>query len=183
MLFTSETERLLRILQKQNFYVMKGYKYYDRYDERILVLASLLVAALVLFVLTFFLGCGKDGTHNGPLGSITYSINTDSLKGKVYEHTKVFTDDTTGTTIQIGWKSKCDSNGCVNVSADVLLTDNKKNCIVQALLPNEPQTNAFERSVPGMTDVIITCEMPTLLDKELHVHHYHLFADGTTEKM
>ncbi len=162
---------------------MDGFKYYDQYDERILVVASLLIATVVLFILTFFLGCGKDGTHPGTLDSITYTSPKDILQTTIHEYTKLFKDDTTGTIVEIGWKTRCGTNGCINLSADVILMDNTKNCVVHTLLPNDPLNTTLDKNNVGVTDVILTFEMPSMLDRELHIHHYHLFADGTTEQL
>jgi hypothetical protein len=160
---------------------MDEYKYYSRYDEKILVVAALLLATLILFVLTFFLGYAIDGTHTGTLGTITYPISAGPLPENIKKYTKVFKDNTTGTTIEIGWKARCDSNGCMNVSGDIVLMNNSKNCIVHAFMPKDALNSTFENSHIGVTDIILTFEMTSMLDGDLHVYHYQLFADGGTE--
>jgi|GEM_PF-5775063 len=162
---------------------MKDHKYYDRYDEKILVLASLLIATVILFILTFFLGCGHSSTEKGLLNRITYSTASDSLQATIHNYSKNFSDDTTKATIQVKWKTKCTVTGCVNTEAEVYLLENKNNCTIHALLPDDPVNSSTGGKSIGTTDVIITYEISSLFGKDLYVHQYHIFADGTTEQM
>ncbi len=161
----------------------KEHKYYDRYDEKILVLASLLIATVILFVLTFFLGCGHNSTENGLLNKIVYSTPKDTLKDTVHNYTRSFSDDTTKATIKVKWAARCTTAGCTNTQAEVYLVENKNNCIVHALLPDDPVNGGTSSKPIGTTDVIITYEMTSFFGKDLYVHQYHIFADGTVEQM